>query len=84
MPGAARAEAPNSFGPHLLAGIAILLAQSKNYRDGSLDFHWLAVQICRAIAPLPHRIQGGLHEPWRATCDLNRRDASFSTDDRMQ
>jgi len=84
MPGAARAEAPNSFGPHLLAGTAILLAQSKNYRDGSFDFHRLTVEIRRPIAPLPHRIQGGLHEPRRATCDLNRRDASFPTDDRMQ
>ena len=84
MPGAARAEAPNSFGPHLLAGTAILLAQSKNYRDGSFDFHWLAVQICRAIAPLPHRIQGGLREPGRSTYDLKRRDASVTTDDRVQ
>ena len=95
-PGHVRAEAPDSGGVHvawgqrpnpsalLLSEKLILLARSKNHGDGSFDFHGIAVEIRRAIAPLPHRFPCGLHEPRRATYDLQGRDASVAADDRVQ
>ena len=39
-----------------------LRLQAEHDRDRCLDFHRLSIQHGRAITPLPHRVESGLHE----------------------
>src|ERR1700731_1664970 len=62
----------------------VLLVERKNHVNRRVDFHRLAIEQRRLIAPLTHGIQSGLLQQRMAVHDFKLRNGAVLTDDGVQ
>src|SRR6266571_157604 len=62
----------------------VLLVERKNHVNGGVNFHWIAIEKSRLIAPLPNSVQRGLLKQWMAVQNFELLNRAVLTDDGVQ
>src|SRR5260370_2227373 len=85
-PGRSHEPAPAGYfsGKDCLISPLRLATEDERYGDGRINFHGLAIQLGRLIAPVLDGLQRRLHQKRVPRNDLQFADPSVLIDDRMQ